>query len=132
MNPQATFHASGHRALVVLSGDMSSNGRIEPPVNQRYRCQNIQRILLCNVPVNLRSVSRRVTERPKQPLDKVHQPGMFVALAFRRQRIEGKSRAACLSEAQRFIDQLRAVGTQPGLLTQFLRNALCGLEYRMK
>src|SRR5271170_8127114 len=58
------------------------DGGVKPPVNQRYCCQDIERVLLRDVPVNLRSMRRGVPKRTEQTLNKVHQPGMLITLVF--------------------------------------------------
>ena len=53
----------------------------------------------------------------RKPFDEIHQTGMLVALAFGPQGIKGKARAACVSNAQSFINRLRTVRVEPGFLT---------------
>jgi hypothetical protein len=75
---------------------------------------------------------RRVPERTKQSDDQIHQAGLLATLAFRRERIEGKARIACLADPKRIANQFCAIGSEAGFLAQLLSDAFGGLEYGMK
>ena len=54
--------------------DLSPHGRIQPPVNQRDRRQNVQGVLFGDLPVDLRRMSGRVAKCSKEPLIRFIRP----------------------------------------------------------
>jgi hypothetical protein len=101
-------------------------------VNQRQRRQDVQRILFRDLPMDSRSMARRVPECPEYPLDKVQESCLLATFALRLQRIEGEPRMPLLADGEGLVSQWGTVGGQPRFLAQLVRYALGRLENRVE
>ena len=100
---------SGKFRPTMCLSHMGLNRRIQPPMDEREGCQDIQRILLADRPVDLRRMGRRVAECPEHALDEVHQPCVLAAFALCVEAIERQPWVAGLADSERLIDQGCAV-----------------------
>src|SRR5437773_3929131 len=101
-------------------------------MHKRYRRQNIQRILFRYGPMDLGRMSRCISEGAEQAFYQVHQTSVLASLALCRKAVERQPRMPTLSQSEGFIHERGAIASKAGALPDFLRNAFCRLEYRVK
>lgn len=88
---------------------MCANGGIKPPMKQGYCCEDIERVLLRNGPVNFGGVAGRIAKCTKYAFDEAHKALMFIMFVRCSQRVKGQPRATDFSDTQGLIDQLSTI-----------------------
>ena len=111
---------------------MCANGGIKPPMKQRYCCEDIERVLFCDRPVDFGSMACRVAECAEYAFDEAHKALMLVMLVRCSQRVKGQSRATDFPDTQGLIHQLSTISLQAGFLTELFREAFRSFKNRME
>lgn len=75
-----------------LTGHPSRNGGIQSPMKERGKRKEVQGILLCDLPCDLRRMGCDVPECPEHALQQVHQSRVLAPLSLRLQGIEREPR----------------------------------------